>query len=631
MENFLFAIAALTGVVILLSRTKDRGWRSPAPALLLGAWGIGAFLVWSPSVDSLRDSLPQGRADGSYVSSDTCRGCHPDQYDSWSRSYHRTMTQVAGPDTVLADFDDVELRARGRRARAFRRGDEFWVDSVDPVWEMELVRGLVAGPASQARRVEERVVMTTGSHHLQAYWTYHETSGMLFQFPWVYHIAERRWIPSDDSFLRPPPSGGGDPPRWNRNCISCHAVAGQPRINPDDRTMFSRTAELGIACEACHGPAQAHVEANRNPARRYRFHLTEGHDPTIVNPEKLDARRASDVCANCHSAGVEVDEERWRESGRGYLPGDKLEETRRLFRFADLTQGMKLGWEGEDASLRTGYFWPDGTARVAGREHLGLLETGCYLRGELSCLSCHSMHESDPADQIKAGMEGDGACLSCHSSYRDRAEEHTHHEPGSSGSLCTNCHMPHTTYGLFKAIRSHRIDSPVVADSFTSAKPNACNACHLDRSLAWSSRHLARWYGRAEVQLDDDETQVRASLLWLLRGDAAQRAVTAWAMGWQPALAISGTGWQAPYLAVLLEDPYSVVRLMAYNSLRKQPGFHEFAYDFVASSEERASAKRRALEIWQGSPSRMERPEAAADLIERLLPRRDDRPLMIIE
>ena len=40
-----------------------------------------------------------------YASSQTCKQCHPGQYDSWHDSYHRTMTQVVSPDTVVAAFD----------------------------------------------------------------------------------------------------------------------------------------------------------------------------------------------------------------------------------------------------------------------------------------------------------------------------------------------------------------------------------------------------------------------------------------------------------------------------------------------------------------------------------------------
>jgi hypothetical protein len=60
----------------------------------------------------------QVREDG-YVSSETCKACHPSQYAAWHGSFHRTMTQVATPDTVRADFDGVNMR------ESFLSGERF--------------------------------------------------------------------------------------------------------------------------------------------------------------------------------------------------------------------------------------------------------------------------------------------------------------------------------------------------------------------------------------------------------------------------------------------------------------------------------------------------------------------------
>jgi hypothetical protein len=152
--------------------------------------------------------------------------------------------------------------------------------------------------------------------------------------------------------------------------------------------------------------------------------------------------------------------------------------------------------------------------------------------------------------------------------------------------------MPHTTYGLFTAIRSHRIDLPSAARSLLSGRPNACNLCHLDRSQAWTADHLSRWYGAPPVAVEGDDRTVAASLVWLLRGDAAQRAVAAWHMGWEPARRASGDAWIAPFLAQLLDDPYSAVRFVAYRALRALPGFGDLQYDFVGAPDERRQAVR---------------------------------------
>ena len=61
----------------------------------------------------------------------------------------------------------------------------------------------------------------------------------------------------------------------------------------------------------------------------------------------------------------------------------------------------------------TGSFWSDGMIRATGREFNGLMESPCYTRGEMSCLSCHEMHQKagDPpltALAIQNRIEGLG-------------------------------------------------------------------------------------------------------------------------------------------------------------------------------------------------------------------------------
>jgi predicted CXXCH cytochrome family protein len=247
-------------------------------------------------------------------------------------------------------------------------------------------------------------------------------------------------------------------------------------------------------------------------------------------------------------------------------------------------------------------FWSDGQVRVSGREFTGMAESPCFQRGDLSCLSCHSMHDSDPNDQLLQGMGGDEACLQCHGAFRGKISEHTRHAVGSSGSSCYSCHMPHTTYGLLTAMRSHTIDSPRVVATLQTGRPNACNLCHLDQTLAWTGEHLNRWYGQPLPSLLGDEAIVSAAVLTALEGDAGQRALIAWSMGWEPAQEASGRGWLAPYLGHLLNDPYAAVRFVAQRSLRGLPGFGDFEYDYLASPMRRARARGRALDRWLAAP-----------------------------
>ena len=309
-----------------------------------------------------------------------------------------------------------------------------------------------------------------------------------------------------------------------------------------------------------------------------------------------------------------------------------------------------------DPDFVRGSFWADGLVRVSGREYNGLIDSPCFTDATtpertLSCFSCHTMHMTpeDPrpvaewADthQVSAGMDGDAACTQCHEGIAADVSVHTNHLPESAGSRCYNCHMPYTSYGLLRAIRSHTVANPSVRESVEVGRPNACNLCHLDRTLAWSAGHLREWYEQPAPGLDDDERTVAASILWLLRGDAGQRALAAWSYGWEPAQAASGTSWMVPYLGELLGDPYDAVRFIAAKSLRTIPGFETLQYDFTGARDDRIVSAVGALRAWRNStlagarrdPELLFGPDGTLDTaaMRRLFDRRATRPLFLRE
>jgi hypothetical protein len=629
-------------------------------ALLVCSAAIGwaAFTAHVPPVAERQITYrPIQVQDDGYVSSQACKACHPSQFETWRGSYHRTMTQVATAETVRADFDAVRVAdVDGRPMRLERRGAEFWAEFDDPDSQ---------GVDGQRPRITRQVVMITGSHHQQVYWYRTDRNRLVGQLPAMYLIAERRWIPRRAAFMRPPneprPSETG---RWNGVCINCHATHGKPQLSMpldsqpmDAQVADTTTAEFGIACEACHGPTGQHASINRNPFRRYWLHLTGQPDPTTVHPTRLQPRLASQVCGQCHGVWTAYDgagERQVNVAGFPYRPGDELEETRFVAQpTTNMGSPTMRRLLAKFPSFVDDSFWPDGMIRVSGREYNGLIDSPCFKdardqKRTLSCSSCHAMHKQ-PGDarsipewadthQVSAGMAGNDACLQCHEPMRANITAHTKHSAGSTGSSCYNCHMPYTTYGLLKALRSHQVSSPTVTASVQTGRPNACNLCHLDKTLAWTSQSLERWYGTPGTALGRDEQNVAASLLWLLRGDAGQRALVAWSMGWRPAQQASGE-WMAPYLAVLLDDPYDSVRFVASRSLRSLPGFSAFDYDFIAPSSQRLRDGARAMEIWRRAGGR--RTDAAllfdgggllnVDEVSRLLRQRNDRPVHLRE
>jgi len=422
--------------------------------------------------------------------------------------------------------------------------------------------------------------------------------------------------------------------------------------------MDTRVAEFGIACEACHGPGEEHARANRQPLRRYALHVTNGVDDTIVNPARLSAKRSAQVCGQCHGF--------WRDNAAGkneqflvdgdpFRPGDDLNAYATLERYDDAAQDEtphKMPHLGDYQEIDVN-FWSDGMVRAGGREYNELVNAACHLRGELTCLSCHRMHQStnDPRpldqwkdDQMKLGHKGDLACTQCHVEFEDAQSvaSHTHHDRNSGGSRCLNCHMPYTTYALLKAIRSHQISVPNVQSSLATGRPNACNQCHLDQTMAWTAEHLTAWYGTPEADIPKDERDEAASVVWLLKGDAGQRALMAWSLGWDEAQEASGTHWMPRYLAELIEDPYDAVRLIAFRALQQFPGFEDLKFDFDQSDQETAAIRVDVIRRWSQQNSSPSRQGAARLLLDpdgrvmhkelqRLLEQRDLRPIRLPE
>ncbi|MGB0580805.1 MAG: hypothetical protein ACPGVU_13970, partial [Limisphaerales bacterium] len=340
-----------------------------------------------------------------------------------------------------------------------------------------------------------------------------------------------------------------------------------------------------------------------------------------------------------------------------YIPGTDYDKARLPLSTDDAFLEKILVGATNKAELKKSYqeqmlsqFWRDGTIRVSGREYNGMLGSKCHTAGEMSCLSCHSLHQksSDQRggkewanDMLQASKNNDTGCLQCHEQDKYLSTKHTHHELSSSGSRCMNCHMPHTTYGLLKAIRSHTIDSPKVTAVGRYDRPNACNLCHLDQTLEWTAGHLADWFQQPRPELNEEQKTVAAGPLWILKGDAGLRALMAWHLSWKPAHEAAGTDWIPPYLAVLIDDDYHAVRVIASRTLKQFPDYEQIAYDFLAPAQQRRGPALELIRTWQqkyqtqlqANPQLMiaEQGKPEMQRFQKLLSERDRRPILLAE
>jgi hypothetical protein len=575
-----------------------------------------------------------------YVSSEQCRSCHDEQFSTWHASHHRTMTQVPTPESVIADFDDHVLQREGNEFRFFRRGEDYFMSA------RKLPR---EGENDSSVAKEFRIVLSTGAHHQQSFWFATDKRRTLGKIPFIWITAEQRWVPYGSIFMKPPTRLSMHAGVWNSTCIKCHVVSGKPRYSRAEG-YDSEVAEFGISCEACHGPGEKHIAFHQNED----YSSTE-KDPILLNPADLPHDRSSQTCGQCHAVFDVLDLKGVQQlniDGFPFRPGDDLFDTRHVYQVGeDPNLPVVKRKLSRNPEFYQSQYWSDGMVRVTGREYNGMLETPCYQWGKMSCISCHDMHPdlTDETakkewadDQLVPEMHGNAACLQCHQEYRDQTTltKHTHHEAESTGSNCYNCHMPHTTLGLMKASRSHTVDSPNVSTTLATGRPNACNLCHLDRTLDWTAKHLKEWYNKPVPELMDEQKTVASSILWLLKGDAGQRAIVGWHMGWKPAQDASGTDWMAPFAAELLEDSYEVVRFIGFHSLRKLPKFADFEFDFVATAERRNADHARALEIWRKQETRPQPLETvlidstgrlSSELFKRIREERTDPKVILIE
>ena len=121
----------------------------------------------------------------------------------------------------------------------------------------------------------------------------------------------------------------------------------------------------------------------------------------------------------------------------------------------------------------------------------------------------------------------------------------------------------------------------------------------MDRTLGWAADHLADWYGIAHPELTNDEESIAASLLWLLKGDAGQRVLIAWAFGWQDAQQASGTDWFAPWIAQLATDPYDAIRLVTRRSLQTLKDYATVDFQPLSGRAELRAAKQWIMDRWK--------------------------------
>ncbi|MCF6319559.1 MAG: hypothetical protein L3J83_09845 [Proteobacteria bacterium] len=508
-----------------------------------------------------------------YTGAESCKECHQENYKSWEKTYHRTMTQEASINTVLGNFDGSDQTYWGITVRPVLHDNRYYFEYYDPetgdkLYTLEIKR-------------------TVGSRRYQQYLAQTDnTQGNYYRLELLWHIEDKRWIHLNGVFL-----GSDNQPFdnhtaiWNQNCIFCHntgiqpnmtnydeivqlAKAGEPLNLKVDSRFESTVTDLGIACESCHANGEKHIELNQNPIRKYYLHYSGDSDNSIINPKKLSAKASMEICGQCHGQRTPKNYELarvWMEKGPSYRPGDNLQDHVNPVWKKSLLNNS-------ESDIFKQRFWSDGTPRLTAYEYQGILQSECHIQADLTCNDCHSMHEGNPKGMIKKEMLTNAACLNCHTKYSNNLTEHTGHKEQSDGSLCYNCHMPKIVYGIMAFHRSHKIESPNPVKEFLEDKPNSCVACHIDKSSEWVTKKSFEIWPQLSGKIAKINNNIIQSLFKLHSGDPVERAIAAVNISYQGQLQGQlNKGHEKlfliPHLLYAMEDNYPAIRRFSYKSI----------------------------------------------------------------
>ena len=485
-----------------LSRLESKNRIQPGRKIALRS-GILAWMLLVTPV--LADA-----AGPEYVGSEACTSCHESAANAWRGSHHALAWTWPSAATVAADFDGTEFVHDGMTARFRMESDGSYH---------------VVVTEKDGVTTDYPIHSVAGIEPLQQYLLETEP-GRLQSFDVVWNTQDNHWFhlyPDQDL----PPDNAlhwtGPYKNWNARCAECHATGFEKGYDPLSRHYTSTYSEIGVGCEACHGPGSAHIEWAAAPDT---WVAAGGLNVHGFSQSFANAEATIQQCSTCHSRREAHDD-------RSPVPGTPFHDA----------YGLAL--------LQPGLYHADGQILDEVYVHGSFLQSRKYAMG-VGCLNCHEAHSAGLRE------EGNALCTQCHStagspvfpSVRAAAYdtgEHHFHAQGSAGAQCINCHAPEQVYmgNDWRADHSFRVPRPDLAAR--TGAPDACTICHVDQSSAWAAAEIAARYpesrhrgphfgsvlaaGRIDAMaarsdlaaLAQDKSQpgiARATALWLLESES---------------------------------------------------------------------------------------------------------------
>jgi predicted CXXCH cytochrome family protein len=566
---------------------------SSAPWFLVSVAGLGIAIC---ALGSTGLTAPQSTASASdvpakFVGAAACAGCHKTQHDEWTGGRHSKMIQPATAAAVKGDFSKRTVTLHGRRFDLVAKNDGYYI-----------TESYLTG-----RPQEHRVEYTLGSRRIQHYLTTID-KGWVIVLPPSWDVQRREWFDNMD-IVRPDEDDKTLVQQWNRNCFGCHVSRQDNHYDPATRTYATRWMDTGTSCERCHGPGGRHVERYSHPESN-----AGDRARSIVRPTSLAPDASSQICAQCHSYRDVIAPE--------FTAGDDYYD----YFMPILEYGPR-----KDADPT---YWADGRPRRFSNDAIGMWQSQCYLRGGMTCTTCHAdPHEPDVDRHAELAPTNNALCTRCHQEIGKQPTAHTRHAASSAGSSCVACHMPRAVQSIKATIRDHTISVPTPENTVAFGIPNACSECHTDKSAAWAVAAAKKgWPGNRRASMvaraaafsaaragkpgaidgllaiaaDERETPVvRATALGHMKDVREPRVVPALVAALNaphPAMRavaaanlgeVRGSAGVTSALARALDDPKRAVRMSAFVALMNGPAlggederkFRRVSREFMARAD----------------------------------------------
>ncbi len=330
-----------------------------------------------------------------YVPDNTCAACHASKYASYQGvGMAQSMRRPRG-EVLIEDF---------RNARFFHEPSQSYYEMAWKDGKLLFRRYQIDAGGQRINSIEQPVDWILGSGHRSRVYLYRTPSGEMFQLPIAWYTQEHAWgmAPGYD---RADNDGITRPVR--RECLFCHNA--YPDVPPGSDThwmpqRYPTALPEGTGCQRCHGPGGDHVRlamsGESNAAVR----------AAIVNPSRLPPALRDAVCFQCHlqPAVAMIGVRRFDRGDYSFRPGEALGS---YILHVDIEEPGR----------------PPAQRFEINHHAYRLRQSLCYIKGGITCISCHDPHQPLKKDPRLANVVS--VCLGCH-------QRHT------ESNDCVKCHMP---------------------------------------------------------------------------------------------------------------------------------------------------------------------------------------------